>query len=221
MARRPAPAGLLAVALLAGAAATARSDVLLRSRTVEAPVAPDAVISLNIPVGEVEIIGGTGDRLEAMLEVSCRSAGGKCAERAERVDFLLSDSGDGGVSLAIEPEAKNAYRDTSVVVRILVPPARTLDLEMGAGELTVDGVTACLRLRMFAGEADLSLPAGRVRSVSLDAGMGETNLYLRGDGEVEGRRPLLVGSKVAWDEGSGECDVEARLRFGEITLELE
>ena len=70
------------------------------------------------------------------------------------------------------------------------------------------------------GELTIRTAAALVRSVGLDAGVGEAKLLGAGT-FVEGRRSMLVGSEVFWDEGGGDSRVRADVGVGEVTVYLE
>ena len=58
-----------------------------------------------------------------------------------------------------------------------------------------------------------------MRSARLDANFGDASLALRGD-TIEGRRPMLVGAEVEWQEGPGACTLSVDLGAGDIQATL-
>ena len=56
-------------------------------------------------------------------------------------------------------------------------------------------------------------------TVWLDANFGDASLRLQDEG-IEGRRPLLVGAEVFWDQGKGPCDLAVDLGAGDIMTRL-
>lgn len=218
--RRVASALIWSAAALAGCAGDGgrRVDVV-PERSLEVAVDPAATIHLSIPVGEIEVVGVEGNRLRAQMQIGCPSTTGGCARRAERTE-LVHESLAEEVRVSVEPDRMNAHKKAAIRVRVELPRAAALDLDIGAGELTVRDVDACPSLRMFAGEAELRLASALVGEVTLDTGFGDAQLTL-GDGAVEGRRPFLVGSEVAWSDGSGECRVVGKLSFGELGVYLQ
>lgn len=185
---------------------------------IELTIPAEARLRIDIPVGELRLVGTDGDQLQAVMSLSCRSSNKRCAERAEAARFVQEIDGQ-DVTLGVEPDGMGDYNDTSMVVEIAVPAAESLALKFGAGELELRDVDACTSLRMFAGEANIYTTPARVSEVDIKAQVGEAILVV-GNQEQVGERALLVGAKVNWQEGSGDCELNARLRFGEITAHL-
>ena len=103
---------------------------------------------------------------------------------------------------------------------ISVPASLRLSIEMGVGELTVRGMEADLSLDLGVGELAIELSAGGVRSIELEAGVGETSLRTPG-GRIEETRSHLVGSELEWREGKGASKVSAEVGVGQISVRLE
>ncbi|MEO0424132.1 MAG: hypothetical protein AAF184_17470 [Pseudomonadota bacterium] len=180
---------------------------------------PDgAHLRLDLPVGQVDVVGTDGDELRARMQIECKANKRRCAKRAERATLSTISNGN-TLTLLASPEGMNAYKGAQVRITVEVPRSETLEVEFGAGELDVRDVDACVSLRMFAGEADLHLAGERIDDISLKTGMGESALYVNSNA-VNGKRPLLVGSKVVHALGNGDCSLAARLRFGELTAHL-
>ena len=91
---------------------------------------------------------------------------------------------------------------------------------MGVGELTIEGLEADVSADLGVGELTIRMNPAMVGSVSLDAGVGEAKLYGAGTA-VKGRRSMLVGSEVFWDEGPGAARLRADVGVGEATVFLE
>ncbi len=188
------------------------------TREAAITVPADTHLYLDLPVGEVQIIGTDGDELRAQMDIECKSSSKRCAKRAEQATFTTELRGN-DITLAVTPGSMKSYKGGNVRITVEVPRSESLSIEFGAGELRVEDVDACVNVRMFAGEADLRLADTRIDTISLKTGMGESTLYVDDD-SVEGRRPFLVGSKVNHSLGNGECSLAARLRFGELTARL-
>lgn len=201
--------------------ATAQADTWVQigpTHEISLTVPHNAHLRLDLPVGEVQVVGTDGDELRARMQIECKSSKGRCAKRAGRAS-LTSESDGAYLTLAATPEGMNAYKGSNVRITVEVPRSDTLEVEFGAGELEVRDVDACLSIRMFAGEADLYLADDRIDEINLKTGMGESALYVD-DNAIDGKRPLLVGSKVVHALGNGDCSLAARLRFGELTAHL-
>jgi hypothetical protein len=174
-----------------------------------------AAVAIDLPAGEFRITGTTGDELQAEVSIVCD---GECPSRVGEAAFALEEA-PGRVSLSMSPASTSAYRNLEVIYTVRVPRDHDVDLVLGAGLAEVTGLRGCVTGRMMAGEWRLELPVWPVRSVQLRTHVGDAYLDVPGAGG-EGERALLVGAKVDWAEGTGECDVRLRLRFGDLRLTL-
>lgn len=208
----------IALLSLSATALADRWEQVGPTHEVSVTVPDGAHLRLDLPVGEVDVIGTDGDVLRARMQIECKPNKRRCAKRAERAVLATESDGD-TLTLAATPEGMNAYKGAQVRITVEVPRSDTLEVEFGAGELEVRDVDACVSIRMFAGEAQLHLAGERIGDISLKTGMGESALYVNSDA-IDGKRPLLVGSKVVHALGNGDCSLAARLRFGELTAHL-
>jgi hypothetical protein len=176
-------------------------------------------VTIDFPVGELRLDAGAGADLEVDLAVRCDRGGRRCQEQAKAVRLAIDQRG-GEKRLALSGLPKFNSRGLQVAGSITVPAACELRVDMGVGQLTVSGAAADLVIHLGVGQVTLELPAREVRSVRLDAGIGEAALRLPG-GWVEGQRPLLLGSEVSWDDGRGAAVVRANVGVGEVEVRLE
>ena len=208
---------LIAAAALATAAhAGSRSREISRSFALEEA----RILRLDLSVGEIRIEGADIDEVEADLRIECRwGSDDDCDRLLEKVDLAYRTTSR---RLIIEIESDSSWRKTKLEIEgdFRVPRGAALEVDMGVGELTIEGVTGDLSADLGVGDLSIRIPASAVRSVGLDAGVGEAELYGAGT-YVEGRRSMLVGSEVFWDAGEGEARVRADVGVGEATVYLE
>ena len=176
---------------------------------------PSDVLELTIPAGEVSVKGEDIASVSALARIRCPRDSRRCAEWAEDARLVSSRSGN-RVRLGIDAKAR---MNASVKVTILVPRDSPLRIRMGYGELDAEGMEDDLSVRMKAGEVSIGMPRDAVEKVHLAARFGDASMYL-GDRSLEGRRPLLVGAKVDWQEGTGQHSVDVDLRYGDVQLRL-
>ncbi len=207
----------LAGCLLATAAwAGQRSKEISTSFGVQAGQA----VRLDLSVGEIRIQGADIDRVEAELQVECRWGSDEDCERLlEKVEL---ESRSTERRRIVEVVSDSSWRKTKLEIEgdFRVPRGAALEVDMGVGELEVEGVERDLIVDLGVGEVMIRMPASKVGSVGLDAGVGEAELIGSG-GRIEGRRSLLVGSEIYWDEGEGQARVRVDVGVGEITVWLE
>ncbi len=203
-------------ALAPAAHAGERAKEIRRTFAVE----EGRTVRLDLPVGEVRIEGADVAEVEAELRVTCRWGSDEDCERL--LDQVDLESRTTSRRLVIELVSDSSWRKTKLEIEgdFRVPKRAALEVDMGVGELDISGMEADLLADLGVGELTIRMPAAKVRSVGLDAGVGEAELLGAGT-RVEGRRSMLVGSEVYWDEGEGEARVRADVGVGEITVSLE
>ena len=208
---------LMVAATLAPAAhAGSRDREISRSFALE----EGRILRLDLSVGEIRIEGADIDEVEVDLRIECRwGSDDDCDKLLEKVDLASRTTSR---RLIIEIESDSSWRKTKLEIEgdFRVPRDVPLEVDMGVGELTIEGVVADLNADLGVGELSIHIPASAVRSVGLDAGVGEAKLFGAGT-YVEGRRSMLVGSEVFWDDGEGEARVRADVGVGEATVYLE
>lgn len=206
-----------AFALAALAVPAAAREYEIRRLDETFPLTGASRIVLDFPVGELEVVAGSGDVASVELSVRCRRRGSRCDDRAER---LWTKSKRSGERLTIEfggwPKLNSG--DLSAHAVITVPADRALEVDMGVGELEIRGLTSDLDIELGVGEVSLELAAADLSSVSLDAGIGETDVRSSA-GHTSSDRSWLIGSHTHW-RGDGRSRVDVELGVGEITARL-
>lgn len=223
----------VALALLA-----ARADAATRTLTGTYEPGSARSLELDIPFGDVRIEGTTGASVRVRVEASCED-GGECdaflqglrltsrtEERALRVklgtrdgndDFDLDWSGqDSGRRHARHRGSGPRHLDLTVTVE--VPRTLALDLDLGAGELTIEGMRDDVSIDMGAGEITVRMPESAVKSVNVDLAVGETVIHQGGRSR---EYTNVLGGEVNWDGGKGEAGIDVDLGAGEVEVTLE
>ena len=179
----------------------------------------EQTLRIDFPVGELRIEGSGGNKVEAEFIIRCRWGAGDCEEALEGL-HLKTRSSDSRLNLELDgfPKWHKKWLQTEGVIRM--PKRNALDLDMGVGELEIEGLGSDLRVDIGVGEASLRLPEKKFETISLDVGVGEAELFGAHD-RVAGRRSMLVGSEIYWNEGKGSSRVKVDIGVGEITVWLE
>ena len=208
---------LLAIALVA---TVAQAGSKARQISTSFELESGKTLRLDLSVGEIRIEGADIDKVEADLRIECRWGNDEDCERLlEKVELETRTTSRRRI---IEVVSDSSWRKTKLEIEgdFRVPKGVTLEVDMGVGELTIEAVAADIDADLGVGELSIRIPAAAVRSVGLDAGVGEAKLLGAGT-FVEGRRSMLVGSEVFWDDGEGEARVRADVGVGEATVYLE
>ncbi|MEM6639708.1 MAG: hypothetical protein AAF610_07385 [Pseudomonadota bacterium] len=218
MMKTPRPIALTAVALTTASCATATADEprvpVPGPASLQSEVPADETVELRLANGEATIVAADIDHVEMSVRIRCPEDSSRCRKRAGEAR-LNSERSRGRTRFGL---SKAPGSGAEVVFEIRVPTDRSLDVRMKYGALTIQNHADDLEVAMTAGAIDIARPENGVGRVKLAASVGESTL-LTPEIAREGRRPLLVGSKVEWD-GSGDDTVSARVRFGDIQLRL-
>ncbi|HET9766320.1 MAG TPA: hypothetical protein VFS60_05710 [Thermoanaerobaculia bacterium] len=225
--RHPRPATLLpALLLFAGLAAVAvpafaERKVVVGAESKNFPLEGARRLKLDVAVGDVRVEAGGGDRIEAKLELRCSTTSRRCRERAAELHLTPTRSGD-DLSLRLhgyDREERHGMHHPEVDLRLVVPASLALFVDMGVGELEVDGVEGDVTVDLGVGEASVRVPEGAVRSVALDVGVGEAQLSPRQD-ESHHSGFLFLGNEVDWRDGVGASRIVVDIGVGEAQVRL-
>lgn len=207
---------IAAAALLIALPASARDKETVRTLEKTIPAQGAEAIDLDFPVGEVEVEGWDQSAVEAKVEIQCENRSSRCVEAARKVE-IVAETEDERLSLHLKNWPRSS-RGMHVFVRVHVPRSLPLKAELGVGELSIQGIEADLDADLGVGEVNVTLPEGAVRSVNLDAGIGESNLQAGGRWYENAG---LIVRELKWREGSGQSNVEVDLGVGEINVVLK
>jgi len=175
-------------------------------------------VRLDFPVGELEIEASSGDKVEVELRAECRWDNSRCYAALEDVR-IVSRSSDRRLSIEIEGDKNWGRGKLELEGTIRVPRQAELDVEFGIGELEIDDFEGDVRVDMGIGDVTVRADASKVRSVDIDAGIGEATLSGVRE-NVRGRRSLLIGAEVSWDDGSGGSRIVVDLGIGDAKVRL-
>jgi hypothetical protein len=201
---------------LAGAAAAAVSDREIKSSW---PAAELEAIRFDISVAELEVTAGSGDKIAVEILAECKHDRPDCEAALE--DLELFDRTRGKVlTIDLEGYPKWGKGRIEVEAFVTIPANLDFDLDMGVGEVNIEGLQGNLDLELGVGELTIDTKTDTLRSISLDVGVGEAAIYRDGR-RLEGRRSFLVGSEVYWAEGEGNKRIKVDVGVGEVTVRLD
>jgi hypothetical protein len=174
-------------------------------------------ITRSFPVDEQSAIR-LDTSVEAEFTATCKRDR-DCEEVLGNLDFESHGSRNTlRIDLVGYPKWGKGRVELEGVVR--VPRGMEIEVELGVGELEIKDLTGDLRVELGVGEINAWIDKDKTRAVTLDAGVGEVELYGAGT-RLEGRRSMLVGSEVHWDEGPGQSRVFLEVGVGEISVWME
>ena len=208
----------LALATLCVLTAAPARAVVLETEPHIYPVAAHQRVRLEFPVGELKVIPTDEASVRFDLRVRCHGSDeGRCEELANR---LVLDSDDEGNTLHLKLQKYPKWHNHGMTVmgELRVPRALAVRIEMGVGELTIDGIEGDLDVELGVGEAAIRAAKAHAGHVSVETGIGDANIHGGGtDTESHG----FIGSRATWVAGNGHSAVRLHVGVGEGTVRLE
>ena len=208
----------LAMAALLGAAISA--PALARTTYLETEPHTFAVtkshrVKIDFAVGELKVVPGDGSTVRFELSIRCKNESeGRCEELANHLRFESEDK-NGTLYLKLDRYPKWC-KDFNVTGTLTLPRSLPLDVEMGVGQLTIEGLEGDIEVDLGVGEADVRTSRALANRVSVDTGIGDASI--RGArGEIE--RRSFIGSHASWD-GRGRSSVRLHVGVGDATVSL-
>jgi hypothetical protein len=209
---------VLATALLASVAlATPARAVLLQTDARTFKVGPDHRVRFDFPVGQLHVRATDGDEVRVQLQVRCRRGSTEECQRKTRKLRLEHTDEAGRLTLKVEGYPKFDTKGFTLEALVMVPARLALNVDMGVGELEVDGMSGDLRVELGVGEATIVAPRENARAVNVDVGIGDASL--RTNGHRANSRGWL-GRDVRWSEGTGTSRIDLSVGVGEGSVTL-
>ena len=217
----PDTAFAFALALLALALplipAPAAADETVRTLEHEAEAGSHESVGFEGSVGEVTVVGVSGETVRVEVEIRFeRERDNACRRAAEDVDLRMRLRGD-RIDFEIEDWPKLPNKRISFRARVEVPRRMALEIGMGVGEISVEGMESDVEVDVGVGEVSVEMNERHVRHIELDTGVGEA-LLRTGDRTIDGQG--FVGSHLTWRDGPGDARVEVDAGVGEIEVTL-
>jgi hypothetical protein len=208
----------LALATLCVLTAAPVCATVLETEPRTFPVAAHQRVRLEFPVGQLKVIPTDDARVRFDLRVRCHGDDeSRCEELANR---LVLDSDDEGNKLHLKLHKYPKWHNHGMTVmgELRVPRSLAVQIEMGVGELDIDGIEGDLDVELGVGEAAIRATKAHAGHVSVETGIGDANIHGGGsDTESHG----FIGSHATWTAGNGHSAVRLHVGVGEGTVRLE
>ena len=190
-----------------------------RTITLQEDVSQAELLRLDVPAGDVEIVGATGNGLTAVVTAVCQKEN---RENCYQLIKELSWSKKIGTvtELSLSPSSLTRYDHITIKVKLGVPKDKKLEVSLSAGELSIEGTSACLTAEVNAGQINIKLKENQLASAELNTKVGDAKLVNAQGHTIEGERSLLVGAHLEWNKGTGTCHTKASVLAGEAQLVL-
>ncbi len=189
-----------------------------RTITMQENVSQAQLIKLSVPAGDVEIVGTPGNSITAVATGVCqKDAQENCTQLFKELGW--SKKAGSVTELGLTPASITRYDHVTIKVKISVPKDKKLEVNLGAGELRIEGTSACLTADVNAGAIKITTKESQLASAALSAKVGDVKLVTANGETIEGDRSLLVGASLAWN-GAGACHTKASVLAGEVLIVL-
>jgi hypothetical protein len=208
----------LAIALALGATALAAlAETPVKTQKEAYPATTLKSVALDVPVAEVRIEGTTGTDVLAEMTVTCSKDTDACRQRAEQV-VLASTVKGADLLLEVKGYSKRSSSGVQVELALKVPSVLALRLDLGVGDVEIEGVEGALNLDVGVGDLEVQGKLAAVASVELETGVGDAKLELPSGGpEASG----FVGKELSWNEGKGPSRWHLEVGVGELEVRLK
>lgn len=195
-----------------------QADTTVRTIKKDLPVEEAEWFFIDLPIGELEVKGTSGDKIQLHLKIKCEDRdNSRCRRAAEDLELDVNRHSD-GIEIGIDHWPKFRNKGLSIHGYLEVPRQLVLEVELGVGEVNVIGMKDDVEIDLGVGEASIEMDESTVRSVSLDAGVGEATLRVGGR-TIEGSG--FIGHGLDWRDGPGRAHIEVDCGVGSIEVYLE
>jgi hypothetical protein len=209
---------LAVLALMTLAAPAARAGDYLQSEPQEFALGGAQRLSLEFPVGELQLEGDDGSTVRVLVRIDCKSLDRDDCEREARRIRVDHEVTGRTFRLEFTGIRKNAPgQHVTAEARILVPRALAAQAHMGVGKATITGLTRDVDVELGVGELFVRGAESDFRDAEAEAGVGDVSLQTR-SGHVADRG--FIGHRANWSEGRGESSVHARVGVGHASVSL-
>ena len=208
---------IAAIAIL-GIMVSAHAEATVRTIQKDLPAEESKWLFIELPIGDLKVIGIDGDEIRLSLKIQCEDRGrSKCRRAAEDIELDVDQHSD-GIEIGIDRWPKFRNKGMSLDGYLEVPRQLVLEIDIGVGEVNVSGMEDDVEIDIGVGEASIEMDESVVRSVSLDAGVGEAILRVGGR-TIEGSG--FIGHGLDWRDGPGRAHIEVDCGVGSVDVYLE
>jgi hypothetical protein len=188
-----------------------------RTLKTESPAGDLRSVDFNFGAGSVKIEGTAGSVVRLRVEARCDDESDSRCERVLERLRIETRVESGRLDLELHGLSNGHIHDLDLDATLEIPRTLALDLDMGAGEIEIDGLESAIDIDLGAGEATIRVPERAVRSVELAVGIGEATLVRNGRRHEYVR---VLASPVKWEEGTGRSRIDVSLGVGQAEVTL-
>ena len=191
-------------------------DVTAESEETQSVIVP-GVPSLLVShfAGDVTVRDGEADTITANLTRQSRLS--DAAEAEAQLELIAMSFTQSGTDVTLTIEGRDGVDEgldaATANLELLVPPGTVLDINLGAGSLTVERPSADVTVNLGAGNATVTLPAEASFNLSVAGGVGNVNSDFEGvpDGGIATDIDTTIGSNptqtLTFNVGAGDINI--------------
>lgn len=173
-------------------------------------VANQSSISINFPVGEIELVTSSDDQV--VIEVVVKEKGGSWFSSANLDNIELSQKvSDKSIKLEIDDD------DIKQEWRVSIPQHLAVEVDLGVGQVEVNGVSRDVDVNVGVGAVELGLANNNYRIIDASSGVGDA--HIRGVSNVDNDR-AVVSKNATW-HGEGKYAVEVDVGVGDADIRVK
>lgn len=199
---------LLGFALLVSLGETAQAESTKRiNRTIDTGDVKELKLGISVAELDIEITDGNEVELDITLEAQRRYFG----LRSGDVSDVELETRRSGQTLFLGIDEKHLQQHWT----LSVPASLALTIELGVGEVRIEGMRNDLDLEMGVGDVRVDIVEDQFRDVHLQTGVGDANIYgMRQHADNE--RSFV--SANAYYAGEGEHTLNIELGVGDVEV---
>lgn len=207
----------LLISVLAAAAGCTAGGETVRTLNQSWAFQPGQRIYLDVPIGEITVVGIDSGPVSLDLRVRCSQWRRRCPADAEDVE-IRSRKLDRALRLEVEGLPRWAVGALSIEAELNVPHGAPVLVDLGVGEVEVHGVRSDIDVDVGVGAVEIALDADWISAVEAHTGIGASTVHRSGD-VIEGQRSLL-GDELRWSLGQGESRIFVEVGVGDVDVDL-
>ena len=164
-------------------------------------------LHFDVPIGEIELETYSGDEVKLSVTVSIKD------------DNWFSDDDLSDAEMQIEVDGDDVYfavnkKENQQDWKILLPETANIDLDVGVGSVSIEGVERTLKVDLGVGEITAEMASNDYRRIDLDSGVGEVQVSGLANADVE---TSIVSESLDW-RGGGEYKLDIDVGVGGIDV---
>lgn len=174
-------------------------------------------IVLDAGVGDIEIIGDSGDKISAEVELKSKSSGWFSRHGVEISEIKIeADVSGDTLKLRIYPREHN-HKNITEDWTIHLPARMMLDIDLGVGEITITDTTRDITIDLGVGSVNIESDYDEFGDIRAECGVGDASVRTP-KGHDDGHGFI---SHTVHNSGPGNAEINIDVGVGDVTIRLQ